>query len=326
VSDSGVGIPPEKLGAIFEDFSQADASTTRLYGGTGLGLAISRRLVELMHGRIWAESRPGEGATFYFTATFGAAGPATDLTPGGHPEPKQAAAAGALSGLKLLVADDSEENRFLVAEYLKDLGCSLEYAENGQTAVEKFCSAAYDLVLMDLQMPVMDGYSAARRIRGWEEEQKRRATPIIALTASALDTEVQRALDAGCTAYLRKPVRLITLVEAVAKHAANLRPGDLPPQEKTVVLVDARLRAVVPGYLESRRRDVRSILEALERSDYPIIREMGHKMTGTGSSYGFSRITQIGAALESAAMENNAAEIRSQATDLSRYLDAVEVV
>ncbi|HEX4595219.1 MAG TPA: ATP-binding protein, partial [Bryobacteraceae bacterium] len=326
VADTGVGIPSEKLGAIFEDFAQADASTTRMYGGTGLGLAISKRLVELMNGRIWAESRPGEGATFYFTAVFGVAAPAHELAADRQLDSKRAPVAGALSGVRLLVVDDSEENRFLVTEYLKDLGCHMEYAENGQTAVEKFCSGVYDLVLMDLQMPVMDGYSAARRIRGWEEEQKRRSTPIIALTASALDTEVQHALDAGCTAYLRKPVRLITLVEAVAKHAANVRTGGIPSLEKNVVMVDARLRAVVPGYLESRRRDVQSILEALERSDYETIRDMGHKMSGTGSSYGFSRITQVGAALESAAKEQDSAEIRSQVTHLSRYLDAVEVV
>jgi hypothetical protein len=288
-----------------------------------LGLAISRRLVELMKGRIWAESRPGEGATFYFTAPFGVASPASETV---ADRPAEQPKAGALSGLRLLVADDSEENRFLVAEYLKDLGCNLEFAENGQIAVEKFCSGAYGLVLMDLQMPVMDGYSAVRRIRGWEEEQKRHTTPIIALTASALDAELQRALDAGCTACVRKPVRLITLVEAVAKYAAKIRPADLPPQESTVVMVDARLRAVVPGYLESRRRDVLSILDALERSDYEIIRELGHKMNGTGSSFGFSRITQLGAAMETAAREQNSAEIRSRIMDLSRYLDAVKVV
>jgi PAS domain S-box-containing protein len=325
VSDTGIGIAPDKLGVIFEDFAQGDASTTRIYGGTGLGLAISRRMVELMNGRIWAESRPGEGATFYFTAAFGVASLASETATDG-PAEQRAPSAGALSGLRLLVTDDSEENRFLVAEYLKDLGCNLEFAENGLIAVEKFCSGAYDLVLMDLQMPVMDGYSAARRIRGWEEEQKRRPTPIIALTASALDAELQRALDAGCTACVRKPVRLITLVEAVAKYAAKISPGDLPPQESTVVMVDARLRAVVPGYLDSRRRDVRSILEALERSDYEVIRELGHKMNGTGSSFGFSRITQLGAAMESAAKEQNSAEIRSRIMDLSRYLDAVKVV
>jgi PAS domain S-box-containing protein len=323
VSDTGVGIPPDKLSVIFEAFTQADVSTTRMYGGTGLGLAISKRLVELMNGRIWAENNPGQGATFYFTATFAPASQAKASHPA---EPRREAPHGALTGMRLLVADDSDDNRLLVAEYLKDLGCELEFAENGQVAVERFCSGDFDLVLMDLQMPVMDGYAAVRRIRGWEEDQQRRFTPIIALTASALETELRRALDAGCTAYLRKPIRLVTLVDALAQHAKNVRQTDLSPQERTAVLVDARLRAVVPGYLESRRRDVQTILEALNRSDYETIRELSHKMNGTGSSYGFSPITEVGAKMEAAAKEQNAYEIRSRVTELSRYLEAVKIL
>ena len=322
VADTGAGIPAEKLSTIFEAFTQADVSTTRIYGGTGLGLAISKHLVELMNGQIWAESKLGEGATFYFTASFAPSSTDNEAAASGEADARRSPPAGALTGLRLLVADDSEENRFLVGEYLKDLGCQIEFAENGQIAVEKFCSGNYGLVLMDLQMPVMDGYSATRRIRGWEEEQKRSVTPIIALTASALETEMQRALDAGCTTYLRKPVRLTTLVDAVAKA----RHSGAPSQEKTVVLMDARLRAVTPGYLQNRRRDVQRILEALQRADYETIRELSHKMNGTGGSYGFSRISEIGAAMESAAKERKADEIRSRIADLTRYLEVVELV
>ena len=325
VSDTGIGIPPDKLGSIFEAFTQADASTTRQYGGTGLGLAISRRLVELMNGRIWAESRPGAGATFCFTVRFGLGPtPAKSLAPESQAEPQRAATAGSLSSLRILVADDSEENRFLVAEYLKDLGCHLDFAENGQIAVEKFISGGYDLVLMDLQMPVMDGYAATRRIRGWEEEQKRGATPIVALTASALEAELQKALIAGCTACLRKPVRLITLLEAVGKYARQS--GDAPPIERILVRVDARLRAVVPGYLDSRRRDVETIASSLERSVFETIRDLVHKMSGTGGGYGFARISAIGQAIESAAKEQNAAEIRARAEELAGYVERLEVV
>ncbi len=325
VADSGIGIPPEKLSLIFEAFTQADASTTRHYGGTGLGLAISKRLVELMKGRIWAESKPGSGATFYFTAKFGGVGGARHSRFESTEEPAPAPVATALSGLRILVADDSEENRFLVGEYLKDLGCHLEFAENGQIAVEKVCSGAYGLVLMDLQMPVMDGYAATRRIRGWEEEQHRPLTPIIALTASALEGELQRALDAGCTAYVRKPVRLVTLVDAVGKYA--MRAGAAGAvSERILVRADARLRAVIPEYLESRRTDVRTILAALERSDHETIRELGHKMHGSGSGYGFTRITEIGADIETAAREHKPDQIRARVKELSSYLDQVQVV
>jgi len=325
VADSGIGIPPEKLDAIFEAFTQADASITRAYGGTGLGLAIAKRLVELMHGRIWAESSPGIGATFYFTAQFGIAPAEEAVSPESQVRPL-AMAPDFLGALRILIVDDSEENRFLIREYLKDLGCQLDFAENGRIAVEKSCTNPYDLVLMDLRMPVMDGYDATRLIRRWEAEQGRMLTPIIALTASALDAELQKAIDAGCTASLRKPIRLLTLLEAIRKHALRPASSAAAPPEKVVVPADARLRAVIPAYLDNRREDVRAMLAALETLDYKTIGELGHKMSGTGGSYGFPQITEIGAAIQQAAKEQNTREIRSCVAELSRYLHHVEVV
>jgi len=324
VSDTGIGIPPDKLDSVFEAFVQADPSTARTYGGTGLGLAISKHLVQLMHGRIWAENNPRGGTTFYFTATFEVA-PLGGLTAAENRDRPTGTAPPAASpgALRILVVDDSEENRFLVAEYLKELGSLVEYAENGHTAVEKFCSGAYDLVLMDLQMPVMDGYQATRRIRGWEEEQKRSLTPIVALTASALETELQKALDAGCTACLRKPVRLTTLLEAVRKYAVRPSPDAAPGLEEILLRADPRLRAAIPEYLNKRREDARRIQAALERSDYDTIRDLGHKMSGTGGGYGFPRITEIGSAMEAAAKQKNAGAIRAQIEELSRYLETV---
>jgi CheY-like chemotaxis protein len=323
VADTGIGIPVEKLDAIFEAFTQADASITRAYGGTGLGLAISKRLVELMNGRIWAESRPGEGATFYLTATFGIA---AAVMPPKNQVTTLATATDSLNALRILVVDDSEENRFLISEYLKDFGCRLEFAENGQIAVEKICLNAYDLVLMDLRMPVMNGYEAARRIRGSEEEQGRSLTPIIAMTASVLETELQMAIDAGCTASLRKPIRMRTLLEAVRKHAVRAGTGAAAAPEKILIHADPSLRALIPAYLDKRREDVRAILAALEKLDYEMIGELGHKMCGTGGGYGFLRISEIGAAIHQAAQERNSSAIRSQVADLSGYLQQVEVI
>jgi PAS domain S-box-containing protein len=325
VADTGIGIPSEKLDSIFEAFTQGDASTTRKYGGTGLGLAISKRLVELMNGRIWAESPSGGGATVYFTAQFGLAGPALPTFIERPEESELVPPEGSFRGLNILLADDSEENRFLVVEYLRDLGCEIDSAEDGQIAVEKFCSGDYGLVLMDLQMPVMDGFTATRCIRGWEGEQGRRPTPILALTASALSGELKDALNAGCTAYLRKPVRRVTLIDAIGKYAAKIGACEAT-SNKVQVRADNRLRAVIPGYLQHRRDDVRAILEALERVDYETIRELGHKMHGSGSGYGFPRITQIGQALEEAARERKADSVQSGITELSTYLDRIEVL
>ncbi len=323
VKDTGIGIAPDKLESIFEEFLQADVSTARKYGGTGLGLAISRRLVALMHGRIWARSEPGAGATFYFTARFGTELPHAESA---AVEVQSAATPAPVRGLRILVADDSEENRFLVAEYLKDLGCYLDFAEDGQAALEMFRAGAYDLVLMDLQMPVMDGYSATRGIRRWEEEQGRPLTPVIALTASAMDAELNAALEAGCTTWLRKPVRLLTLLDAVGKYAARPGLSDRAPVDKILVRVDERVRALAPDYLERRRENVSAVGAALESSDFEAIRELGHKMTGTGAGYGFPRISEIGAAIEMGAKAQDVAGIRSSVAELARYLDQVELV
>lgn len=179
---------------------------------------------------------------------------------------------------------------------------------------------------MDLRMPVINGYEATRRIRGWEQEQGRTPTPIIALTASALEAELRKAIDAGCTTSLRKPIRLLTLLETVQKHALRRGSSDASPPAKIVVRADTRLRPVIPAYLDKRREDVCTILTALEDSDYEVIGELGHKMSGTGESYGFPQITEIGAAIQQAAKDRNPDQIRSQVAELSKYLQQVVVV
>ena len=225
--------------------------------------------------------------------------------------------AAAQPGTRILVVDDSEENRFLVAEYLRDTQAHVEFAADGAEAVEKFHAGLFDLVFMDLQMPVMDGYEATRRIRAWEQEQQRQPTPVIALTASAMESELHRSLEAGCTAYLRKPVRLATLLDAVHQYAA--------PAERIVVRPDARLRHVIPSYLKNRRRDLDKIAAALDQADFTAIRDIGHKMSGTGGGYGFQQVTSIGRGLEAAAKQKNAARIRLHQAELERFLEQVEI-
>jgi len=224
VEDTGIGISPDQLQRIFERFAQADTSTTRQYGGTGLGLAISQRLVEHMGGRIWVESEVGTGSTFRFTVSLevpgedaGGAAPAAVFS-----VPAVAPADAVPTTGRVLLADDSEDNRFLIEAFLTGSGYELEEAQDGVEAVERFKSAgpaAYDLVLMDVQMPGMDGHDATRAIRAWEAESGAPRTPVVALTAYAMREEVERALEAGCDGHLAKPIKKAALLEGVARYA-----------------------------------------------------------------------------------------------------------
>lgn len=223
IRDTGIGIHPEKMDAIFEWFTQADSSTTRKYGGTGLGLTIAKRFVELMGGRIWVESEVGKGSTFYFTIRFAIQSETTmgkAKPPNGKSELEEATTAFAdQRALRILLVEDSPDNQLLIQAYLKKTAYLIEIAENGEVAVEKFKSAKYDLVLMDMQMPVMDGYTATRTIRKWEAENRLTPTPVVALTAYALKEDAQKSLDAGCTAHLTKPVKKAILMEAIREYS-----------------------------------------------------------------------------------------------------------
>jgi signal transduction histidine kinase/CheY-like chemotaxis protein len=216
--------------------------------------------------------------------------------------------------LRILLAEDSQDNVLLIEAYLKASGYSADVARDGQAALEKFISGTYDVVLMDVQMPIMDGYSATRRIRQWESENGATPVPILALTAHALPEEVRKSFDAGCTAHLTKPIRKATLIAAIEEHTMGL------------VRVLASLADLVPGFLDGRRRDIDAIAAALERSDYDNVRILGHNMKGSGAGYGFNRISEIGTSLEQSARRRASAEIRSQSAELVRYLDGLHVV
>jgi two-component system, sensor histidine kinase and response regulator len=361
VSDTGIGIPADKIESIFSSFTQVDSSTTRKYGGTGLGLAIAQRLVELMVGKIWVESELNKGSKFIFTASFGLA-PATLTT---HPDrpldlaglrvlivddnatnreilretvfragaevteagsgvealaavqcasdgsrpfqiilldmrmpgmdglevasrirrqtqraapliimlssddvnpqlsrlresgldaylikpitrrelfdaisrllaqtrsggtvkfgeaTRASPAALEVGAARILVAEDSPDNRLLISAFLRRTRCEIDFAENGQVAVEKFTHNRYDLVLMDMQMPIMDGYAATRLIRRWEREHDAMHTNIVALTAAAMDEDLVKTREAGCDVHISKPIKKATLFEAISKYAAQ---------------------------------------------------------------------------------------------------------
>ncbi|HEX2066617.1 MAG TPA: ATP-binding protein [Candidatus Thermoplasmatota archaeon] len=208
VADTGMGIPPERFDRLFRSFSQVDSSTTRTHGGTGLGLAISKRLVDLMGGRIWAESTPGKGSTFHFTLSAAEAkppAPAAPAVPSPRPAPR---------GLAVLLAEDNPVNQKVALRMLERLGLAADVAGNGEEAVEAVQRRAYDVVLMDVQMPRLDGFGATRRIRALPLP---RQPYIVAMTADAMPGDRERCLEAGMDDYLSKPVRMEALGEALAR-------------------------------------------------------------------------------------------------------------
>jgi signal transduction histidine kinase len=226
VEDTGIGISTDKLHEVFEPFVQADASTTRRFGGTGLGLAISRELAELMGGVLELESTEGVGSRFILAVRFGVADRASVAEPSGvaHGQGRAPAPGHLEDPVRVLVADDSEDNRLLLDHYLADEPCAIESAVDGVDAVERFVTApkAFDVVLMDLQMPGMDGFEATRAIRRWERENGREPVPIIALSAYAHSEDMRHSLEAGCTSHITKPIRKAELLDAIWKHARGL--------------------------------------------------------------------------------------------------------
>ncbi|WP_051378446.1 ATP-binding protein [Derxia gummosa] len=220
VSDTGIGLAPGERERIFEAFTQADSSTTRRFGGSGLGLSIARRLVLLMQGEIGVMSTAGLGSTFWFTARFGVADPDAGQV-GTHTRPDVRRPRQA----RVLVAEDNAINQQVARGLLEAFGHEVEVVENGVEALAAVRTADYDVVLMDVHMPEMDGFEATRRIRAWEAETGRHRLPIVALTANALAGDRDACIDAGMDDYLCKPVTPDGLAAVVARGIGLAAPG-----------------------------------------------------------------------------------------------------
>ncbi len=239
VTDTGIGMDAEQIGRIFEPFEQADGSTTRRYGGTGLGLTITRRLVELMKGKISVDSQPGKGSCFEVRLPLVEVG-AVEPKARDAARPVAAASGMRLDGLRILVAEDNEMNQFVINELLADEGGDVVLVGDGRAAVERVAAAGsrgFDIVLMDIQMPKMNGYEATQEIR-----QMNSALPILALTAHALADAQDLSLNAGMQGVVRKPIDPEQLVHAVLHHTGKA--AHVPPP---AARMDGARMAVTPG-------------------------------------------------------------------------------
>jgi len=215
----------------------------------------------------------------------------------------------------VLLAEDSEFNILLMRAYLKNSGIHLEIAENGKVAVDKVNARRPDLILMDLQMPVMDGLEATRAIRQAEARTGARPIPILALTADAGQEAVARSLFAGCSEHLSKPIKRATLLDAIARHIRGI--VRITPPEG--------IEGLVPDYLASVRRDMATMMTAIGEQDCAVAGRLGHQFKGSGHGYGFPEIAHAGSAIELAARSANEGEIRKQILSLAAYLDRVQV-
>ncbi|MBF0614398.1 MAG: PAS domain S-box protein [Magnetococcales bacterium] len=268
VRDTGMGIPPDKLVMIFDPFTQLDSSHSRKFGGTGLGLALCRRLVERAGGQLWVESKVGSGSVFYFTLPLMERMPT--VTPSVVVVPSVAVQSGNAmrfgSGLRLLLVEDDPINCKVISVMLRKLGLEFDSAENGAEALGKLGLASYDLVLMDCQMPVLDGFAATRQWRAQEAASGARRVPIVAVTAYALQADKDRCLAAGMDDYLAKPLNFHDLESTLARWLLGR------PQE--VVAVSSGVAAGGAALAESASLDARVLQQLQEVLGADAVREV----------------------------------------------------
>ncbi|MBN2580364.1 MAG: response regulator [Pirellulales bacterium] len=326
VADEGIGIPPEKQDLIFNAFSQADNSTTRLYGGTGLGLAIASRLVKLMGGRIWVESEVGRGSTFHFTARFGL--PRGDAAPESKSEPDTVAPGESLPeekqvplphNLNILLAEDNPINRKVVVRMLEKEGHQATIAENGKEALAALERQRYDLVLMDVQMPEMDGYQTTAAIRSGEQETGRHL-PIIAMTAHAMKGDDERCLAAGMDGYVSKPVRWKELGRVMASVLPAGTPEPVFDYSAALSRADDDvdfLRELAAMFVEDAPPLLAEIRRMIETRDAAGLEKTAHRLKGSLTPFTAPTAYETAQTLETIGRAGDLA----QAEELGRQLE-----
>lgn len=354
VSDTGIGMTEAQAVAVFDPFVQADASITRRFGGTGLGLAISKKFAAAMHGDIYATSKEGEGSQFFLEIDIQTDGPVTLISAESILNWQDRLSVAQASRWifpksKILVVDDGAENRELMRLVIEEQGIETDEAEDGLEALTKVASQPYDLILMDVQMPRMDGYSAVKAIR--DQGIK---VPIIALTAHAMKGIEQRCFDAGYSGYMSKPINIDKLLLLLVKELGAVQQtdalsetavGDIVSagqQQKRAEVVASALSGLSPLYSElpltnpkfakiierfiTRLNDVFPLMKAsFQNKDKEALGRHAHWMKGSAGSIGFPQLTDLAKQLEQALADDNSVNIEMLMVAIERVVAQINL-
>jgi signal transduction histidine kinase/ligand-binding sensor domain-containing protein/DNA-binding NarL/FixJ family response regulator len=326
VRDTGIGIDPERMSRLFKPFSQADSSTNRVYGGSGLGLAISRRLAEGLGGRIWVESEPGRGSEFSFTIV---AHPSSSAFAESRPESAPVSSSSPSSSVvappcRILLAEDNSTNQKVALLMLERLGWSADVAADGLEVLEALRRQSYDIILMDVQMPGMDGLEAARRIAAEHPPEHR--PRIIALTANALAGDREACLAVGMDDYLSKPIRLDELYAAISRNlpSSTFDPSYLESLRRLEAVTGRELIAtVVHGFLAETPRRLARAREALERGDTEAFVFAIHSLKGSSAQLGATRLAALCGEAEAVGREGSLEGLTPRLHDIEAEAERV---
>jgi signal transduction histidine kinase/HPt (histidine-containing phosphotransfer) domain-containing protein len=326
VVDTGPGIPVDRLRSVFDQFVQADATVARKHGGAGLGLSIASNIVNMMHGRIWADSEVGRGTTFNVCVTLQTV-PAereSGTVPKASPDVDTIRRALISSGnrMRVLVVDDMPDNHALVQAYLSGLPVSVTSALSGAQAIAAFAADTFDVVYVDLHMPDMDGFTTVRSLREQERSTYAAATPMIAMSADVLTESMDRAKRSGCDGYLAKPLRRATFLESLWRHGKG---GEVPMEKNSdEPNIDPDLLPILPRFLSNRHADCATMRASSEAGDYSQVAILAHNMKGTGAAFGFPRLSEIGGQLEAYARKNDGPNVALKLAELASELEIVD--
>ena len=338
VRDSGVGIPPEKMASIFDPFAQADVSTSRRFGGTGLGLAICRRLVGLMGGSLAVDSEVGRGSVFRFSARFGRTTQVEDDDSVASP----AASNQLRPGLQVLLAEDNPTNQKFALAVLEKAGCHVVLAQDGEKAVQTACCGRFDVILMDVEMPRLDGFAATRALR-----ERGIEAPIVGLTAHAIKGFRDQCLQAGMNDYLSKPIRGRDLRAKLAEIQQTLSAGMAPPaalptpadepaatsanpvfdQTRALEIMDGDqdgLLMMLTLVRDQARTDGAAILSAIAAADARSVKTASHRLKSSLGQIAALQAWEICATVEAAAAESSLPKLAALEEPLRTALSALE--